>query len=410
MTETHARLAGKRLLLGVTGGIAAYKAAELVRLLVQEGGDVQVVMTESACRFIGQATLQGLSGKRVFTNLWDDAIANNMAHIELSRSVDAILIAPASADFLAKLAHGLADDLLSTLCLARNCPLWVAPAMNLQMWENPATVRNIQILRQDGLSIFGPDSGVQACGESGVGRMLEPAALLQAICTQFQPVQPEHLNNLSGKRVLITVGPTFEALDAVRGFTNRSSGKMGLAIAQAALDSGAQVTLISGPICLPYPAVDKLIKVVSANEMFTAVKNEIDDNDIFISVAAVADYRPSESYPHKLKKQTDALTLTLLLNPDILQYVANLPHAPFCVGFAAETEKIEQHAECKRKNKKLPLIVANDARSAIGSDDNTLTLIDDDGVHSLPTATKTVQAARVIAHISRLYSQYRPTP
>ncbi len=407
MIEICARLAGKRLLLGITGGIAAYKSAELVRLLIREGADVQVVMTESACRFIGQATLQGLSGKRVFTDLWDDTIANSMAHIDLSRSADAILIAPASADFIAKLAHGLADDLLSTLCLARNCPLWIAPAMNLQMWENPATVRNLQILKQDEILLFGPDSGVQACGETGAGRMLEPETLLEHIYAQFQP---KHSNDLANKRVLITVGPTFEALDAVRGFTNRSSGKMGLSMAQAAIDRGAQVTLISGPVCLPYPAVNKLIKVVSANEMLDAVKNEINSSDIFISVAAVADYRPAEFYPHKLKKQMDALTLALLPNPDILQHVANLPQAPFCVGFAAETEQIEYHAELKRKNKNLPLIVANDARSAIGSDDNTLTLIDNDGVHALPTAAKSVQAARVMAHIARLYSQHRPTP
>ena len=404
MTEIHTHFAGKRLLLGITGGIAAYKSAELVRLLVQEGIDVQVVMTESACHFIGQATLQGLSGKKVFTDLWDTSIPNNMAHIELSRSVDAILVAPASADFIAKLAHGLADDLLSTLCLARNCPLWVAPAMNLQMWKNPSTVRNLQTLRLDGIAIFGPESGWQACGETGAGRMLEPAALLEAIHNQFQP------KYMSGKRILITAGPTFEALDAVRGFTNRSSGKMGFAMAQAALDAGAQVSLISGPVCLVYPPVDKLINVISAEEMFVAVQNEITNNDIFISVAAVADYRPAKPYPHKLKKQADALTLTLIPNPDILQYVANLPHPPFCVGFAAETEQIEQHAESKRRNKKLPLIVANDARSAIGSDDNTLMLIDDDGVHSLPTAAKTIQAAHVMAHIAGLYVRYQSTP
>ncbi|MDT8364753.1 MAG: bifunctional phosphopantothenoylcysteine decarboxylase/phosphopantothenate--cysteine ligase CoaBC, partial [Nitrosomonas sp.] len=307
MTEIHAHLAGKRLLLGITGGIAAYKAAELVRLLVREGVNVQVVMTESAGRFIGQATLQGLSGSRVFTDLWDDTIPNHMAHIELSRNVDAILIAPASANFMARLAHGLADDLLSTLCLARNCPLWVAPAMNLQMWENPATVRNLQTLHLDGIALFGPDSGAQACGETGAGRMLEADALLEEIRHQFQP------GYLNGKHVLITAGPTFEALDAVRGFTNQSSGKMGLAMAQAALDAGARVTLISGPICLPCPTVDKLVRVTSASEMFAAVKNEIACNDIFISVAAVADYRPAERYSHKLKKQVD--TLPALVTP-----------------------------------------------------------------------------------------------
>lgn len=401
--DIHTQFKGRRVLLGITGGIAAYKSAELVRLLVQEGFDVQVVMTESACHFIGPITLQGLSGKKVFTDLWDTGISNSMAHIELSRSVDAILVAPASADFIAKLAHGLADDLLSTLCLARNCPLWVAPAMNLQMWENPTTVRNLQTLRQDGIAVFGPESGSQACGETGAGRMSEPAALLSAIRAKFLT---KSLGSLNGKRVLITAGPTFEAIDTVRGLTNRSSGKMGLAMAQAALDAGAQVTLICGPICLPCPAVNKQINVSSAEEMFTAVKSGIENKDIFISVAAVADYRPVETYPHKLKKQKDILTLSLVPNPDILRYVASLPHAPFCVGFAAETEQIEQYAESKRRDKKLPLIVANDARSAIGSDDSALILIDDDGVHPLPTAAKNVQAAHVMAHIAKLYAQY----
>lgn len=403
MTEIYTQHGKKRLLLGITGGIAAYKSAELVRLLVQEGIDVQVVMTESACRFIGEATLQGLSGKKVFTDIWDTTIPNNMAHIELSRSADAILIAPASANFIAKLAHGLADDLLSTLCLARNCPLWIAPAMNLQMWENPATVRNLRTLRQDGIAIFGPDNGAQACGEIGAGRMLEPAALLESIRTQFLT---KSSNSLNGKRVLITAGPTFEAIDAVRGLTNRSSGKMGLAMAQAALDVGAQVTLICGPICLRCPSVNKRVNVNSAEEMFAAVKNEVASTDIFISVAAVTDYRPAEIYPQKLKKKEDVLTLTLIPNPDILLYVANLPHAPFCVGFSAETEQIEQHAESKRKNKKLPLIVANDAHSAIGSDDNAVILIDDDGAHPLPVASKSVQASRIMAHIAKLYAQY----
>lgn len=402
MVEDRGQSGKKSILLGITGGIAAYKSAELVRLLVQEGIDVQVVMTESASRFIGEATLQALSGKKVFMDLWDSRIPNNMAHIELSRSANAILIAPASADFIAKLAHGLADDLLSTLCLARNCPLWVAPAMNLQMWNHPATMRNLQTLRQDGISVFGPDSGAQACGETGAGRMLEPAVLLEAILARFQP---EHSHSLQGKRVLITAGPTFEAIDAVRGLTNRSSGKMGLAMAQAALDAGARVTLICGPICPPCPPVDKQLNVISAEEMFTAVKNEIADNDIFISVAAVADYRPAATYPHKLKKQAGALTLELVPNPDILRYVATLPKAPFCVGFAAETERIEQYAESKRRDKNLPLIVANDARSAIGSDDNALILLDDDGIHPLPAATKTVQAVRVMAHIAKLYAR-----
>lgn len=390
-------LIGKRLLLGITGGIAAYKAAELARLLIQEGMVVQVAMTESACRFIGPATLQGLTGKKVFTQLWDENVSNYMAHINLSREVDAILIAPASANFIAKLAHGLADDLLSTLCLARSCPLLVAPAMNLQMWENPSTQRNLATLEQDNVTLLGPSSGFQACGEIGAGRMLEAYDLMQAIHGFFQP------KPLAGKKILITAGPTFEALDAVRGITNLSSGKMGLSMAKAARDAGACVTLICGPVRSAPPPVHKLIEVISASEMFAAVKREVGHADIFISVAAVADYRPAESLQFKLKKSSSNLTLTLIPNPDILQYVANLENAPFCVGFAAETEAIEQHAEIKRKKKKLPLIVANDACEAMGSDDNTLILLDDEGTHHLPKASKAVQAHLVMAHIAHLY-------
>jgi len=391
-------LAGKRLLLGVTGGIAAYKAAEFVRLLMQEGVEVQAVMTESACRFIGLATFQGLTGKKVFTELWDADNQNGMAHIHLSRGVDAIVIAPATADFIAKMAHGLADDLLSTLCLARNCPLLVAPAMNLQMWEKLATQRNLAALHQDGATIFGPASGYQACGEIGVGRMLEPEDLLDLTRRFFQP------KYLDGKRVLITAGPTFEAIDAVRGLTNRSSGKMGIAIAQAALEAGARVTLVCGPVCQPLPAVQKCIHVVSADEMFAAVKEETEGSDIFISVAAVADYRPAEQYTSKLKKTSTAITLALIPNPDILQYVASQPNPPFCVGFAAETDAVEHYAEEKRKRKKLPLIVANNAVEAIGANESTLTLIDDEGMHHLPTADKNVQARLIMAHIARLYN------
>ena len=391
-------LAGKRLLLGVTGGIAAYKAAEFVRLLMREGVEVQAVMTESACRFVGVATFQGLTGRKVFTELWDDDNQNGMAHIHLSREVDAIVIAPATADFIAKMAHGLADDLLSTLCLARDCPLLVAPAMNLQMWENSATQRNLATLHQDGVITLGPASGYQACGEIGVGRMLEPEDLLDLTRRFFQP------KYLDGKRVLITAGPTFEAIDAVRGLTNRSSGKMGIAIAQAALEAGAQVTLVCGPVCQPLPAVQKCIHVVSADEMFAAVKAETGGSDIFISVAAVADYRPAEHYTSKLKKTSTAITLALIPNPDILQYVASQPNPPFCVGFAAETDAVEHYAEEKRKRKKLPLIVANNAIEAIGANESALTLIDDEGMHHLPTADKNVQARGVMAHIARLYN------
>ncbi|MCC6916725.1 bifunctional phosphopantothenoylcysteine decarboxylase/phosphopantothenate--cysteine ligase CoaBC [Nitrosomonas sp.] len=393
--------AGKHLLLGVTGGIAAYKVAELVRLLMQEGAVVQVVMTKSARRFVGATTFQALTGRKVFTELWDTDTANGMAHISLSREADAILVAPASADFIARIAHGLADDLLSTLCLARNCPLLIAPAMNLQMWENAATQRNLTTLRQDGVMVLGPDRGYQACGETGAGRMLEPIDLLAATHRFFQP------EYLDGKRVLITAGPTFEAIDAVRGLTNRSSGKMGLAMAQAALEAGAQVTLVCGPVCLPFPAVHRLIHIVSAGEMFAAVKGEVSNCDIFISVAAVADYRPAEQHASKLKKTAKDITLTLVPNPDILQYVASLPTPPFCVGFAAETDTVERYAEEKRKRKKLPLIVANHAVEAIGSNESTLTLLDDEGAHHLPKAGKNIQAGLVMAHIARLYDKYR---
>lgn len=394
-------LKGKRLLLGITGGIAAYKAAELVRLLIQEDVEVQVVMTEAACRFVGTATFQGLTGRKVFTHLWDTDMPNSMAHINLSREVDAVLIAPASANFIARLVHGLADDLLSTLCLARNCPLLVAPAMNLQMWENAATRRNLALLQQDDITVLGPGNGFQACGETGTGRMLEAGELLEAVRSFFQP------KYLSGKRILITAGPTFEAIDAVRGLTNLSSGKMGMAIARAARDAGAHVTLVCGPVCSPFPPVDRLIHVVSADEMFAIVKKEVDRNDIFISVAAVADYRPVEQHPSKLKKTATDITLTLVPNPDILQYVASRPDAPFCVGFAAETEIIEQYAEEKRKRKKLPLIIANDARETIGSDENTLILLDDEGTHYLSRAGKDIQARLVMAHIARLYDRKR---
>jgi len=391
---------GRRLLLGITGGIAAYKAAELARLLIQDSIEVQTVMTESACHFVGPTTLQALTGKPVYTQLWDDSINNSMAHIDLSRMADIILVAPASADFIAKIAHGLADDLLSTLCLARNCPLMVAPAMNRQMLENPATQRNLTTLQKDNIAILGPAHGIQACGESGMGRMLEPHELVEAVQNFFQP------KSLQGKRVLITAGPTFEAIDAVRGIINLSSGKMGHAIAQAALEAGAEVTLISGPVCLTYPAVKKLIPVTSANDMLAAVKNEVSFNDIFISVAAVADYRPAISHTQKIKKSDNNLALELVPNPDILQYVANLPNRPFCVGFAAETENIDQNAESKRRKKNLPLLVANLAQEAMGADDSTLLLFDDNGKHALTKAPKIDQARCLIKHIATLYEQH----
>lgn len=389
----------RRLLLGLTGGIAAYKAAELVRLLVQDGIEVQVAMTEAACRFITPATMQALSGKPVYTDLWDSRIANSMAHIDLSREADAILVAPASADFIAKLANGLADDLLATLCLARDCPLLIALAMNRQMWENPATQRNIAMLRQDGVTLLGPASGDQACGEVGMGRMLEAEQLKQAVEAFFQP------KLLAGKRVLVTAGPTFEAIDAVRGITNLSSGKMGYAVAQAALEAGAEVTLVSGPTCQSAPATARRMDVTSAEQMLAAVKKELPNTDIFISVAAVADYRAINRSQQKIKKSETNITLELAPNPDILGYVASLSNPPFCVGFAAESENLHEYAEAKRRRKKLPLLAANLAQNAIGADDNELVLFDDKGSHPLPKAPKIVLARQLIQHIATLYGQ-----
>lgn len=389
----------KRIVLGLTGGVAAYKGAELTRLLVNQGIQIQVAMTEAACHFITPTTMQALSGKPVFTNQWEEHTPNHMAHIRLSRATDAIMIAPATADFIAKLAHGLADDLLSTLCLARNCPLLVAPAMNRQMWESPATQRNIQQLVTDGVTIFGPVSGMQACGEEGMGRMLEPTELARAVLTFFQP------KLLSGVKVLLTAGPTYEAIDAVRGITNRSSGKMGYAIAQAALELGAEVTLISGPTALSSPHGAALVHVTSAAEMFEVVQKHVTDADIFIGVAAVADYRVAQPAEQKIKKNTGGLTLELLPNPDILEYVTGLPKPPFCVGFAAESHNLHEYALTKRKTKKIPLLAANLVQQAIGADDNELILFDDAGEHVLPRADKLTLARALLQHVVKLYRQ-----
>jgi phosphopantothenoylcysteine decarboxylase/phosphopantothenate--cysteine ligase len=386
----------KRIVLGITGGIAAYKAAELVRLLVKSNFNVQVVMTNAACQFITPVTMQALSGKPVFIDMWDSSISNGMPHIELSREADAILVAPASADFLAKLVQGRADDLLSTLCLARDCPLLVAPAMNKQMWENPATQRNINQLIADGISIFGPDSGEQACGEVGLGRMLEAEALLALVTAHFTP------KLLAGKRVLITAGATLEMIDPVRGITNLSSGKMGYAIAQVAVDMGAEVTLVSGITALNAIANATNIKAESAQVMYEAVMSNIINQDIFIAVAAVADYRPVTQHHEKIKKSTSSLTLELTPNKDILTDVASLPNAPFCVGFAAETENLLEYAETKRKAKKLPLIVANLAKEALGSEDNSVTLIDKNGAHPIQRAPKTEVAELLLRHIANM--------
>ncbi|MEN6586574.1 MAG: bifunctional phosphopantothenoylcysteine decarboxylase/phosphopantothenate--cysteine ligase CoaBC [Sulfuricella sp.] len=392
-------LAKKRLLLGVTGGVAAYKAAELVRLLVQHNAEVQVVMTQAACQFITPVTMQALSGRPVFTDLWDNRIDNGMAHIDFTRDVDAVLVAPASADFISKLAHGTADDLLSTLCLARMCPLLVAPAMNKQMWENPATQRNVKQIREDGINILGPDSGAQACGETGMGRMLEAQDLLAGIEAFFQP------KLLQGKHVLVTAGPTFEAIDAVRGITNSSSGKMGYAVARAALEAGAVVKLISGPSCLKPPLGAELVNVVSAQQMLKAVNEAVNWADIFIGVAAVADYYVLNPSEQKIKKDAHILTLELAPNPDIVSNVVNLPDPPFCVGFAAESENLYEYAEMKRRRKNLPLLAANLVQTAVGGDENELVLFDDVGAHPLPRAPKITLARQLIAHVANLYQK-----
>lgn len=383
------------IVLGITGGIAAYKAAELLRLLIKQEISVQVAMTDAACHFITPTTLQGLSGKPVYSDQWDTRISNNMAHINLSRNADVIVIAPASADFIAKLAHGQADDLLSTLCLARNCPLLVAPAMNREMWQNPATQRNIAQLIADGVQVLWPERGMQACGEEGMGRMLEPAQLLQSITAALQP------KLLPGKKVLITAGPTYEPIDAVRGITNRSSGKMGYAIAQAAVETGAEVILISGPTSLPTPQLVKRVDVQTAEQMFNAVMQHVDTCDIFIGVAAVADYRVAQISEQKIKKSNASLRLELVPNPDILAQVASRANPPFCVGFAAESEKLLEYAEQKRRAKKLPLLVGNLAQQAIGSDENELILFDDSGNQVLPRADKLTLARLLIQHIAQ---------
>ena len=388
----------RRILLGLTGGIAAYKAAELTRLLVTGGHDVRVVMSEAACRFITPVTLQALSGQPVATDLWDASVANAMGHIELSRDRELIVVAPASADFIAKLANGLADDLLSTLCLARECPLLVAPAMNRQMWDSTATQRNVRQLREDGVRILGPASGDQACGEIGMGRMLEAAQLYEETLAALQP------QILAGVRVLITAGPTFEAIDAVRGITNRSSGRMGYAVAQAALEAGAKVTLVSGPTALVPPARAKVVRTVSAEQMLAAVEAEVSGAQIFVSVAAVADYRVAKPSEQKIKKGDQALTIELLPTVDILASVAARPNPPFCVGFAAESHNLDQFAEEKRRRKKLPLLVGNVAQEAIGAEDSEVVLYDDAGKHPLPRAPKIEQARALVRHIARLYA------
>ena len=390
MSLTH-----KKIILGVTGGIAAYKAAELCRLLVKAGAEVRVVMTAAAQQFVAPLTFQALSGQPVLTSLWEAASGDGMEHIHLSRTADLLLVAPASADFLAKLAHGRADDLLSTLCLARTCPLAVAPAMNREMWAAAATRRNLQQLAADDVTVLGPAAGEQACGEIGLGRMLEASEIAAAL-TGALSVGP-----LAGKRIVMTAGPTFEAIDPVRGLTNRSSGKMGYALARAAAEAGAEVILVSGPTCLTPPAGVRRIAVESAAEMRAAVLAEL-PGDVFIAVAAVADYRVDAAATQKIKKSTDPLTLQLVANPDILAEVAALPDAPFCVGFAAETERLAEYAEAKRLRKKLPLLVGNLAQDTLGQDAAELVLFDARGQHPLPRADKLTQARHLVRHLATL--------
>jgi len=384
----------RRVVVGVTGGIAAYKTAELVRLLVRDGVEVDVVMTQAGARFVTPTTFQALSGRPVLTDLWSSGAENAMGHIGLSRGAQAILVAPASADFLAKLANGHADDLLSTLCLARECPLAVAPAMNVQMWTHAATQRNVARLREDGVAILGPGSGELACNEVGDGRMLEPEELFAALRSLAQP------KLLAGRRVLVTAGPTFEAIDPVRGITNTSSGKMGFAFAQAAADAGAVVTLVAGPTSLATPVGVTRVNVVSAADMAQAVLARAAGADVFVAIAAVADYTPAKPSERKLKKTKDALTITLQPTVDILATVAARKKPPYCVGFAAESHDLLANAEAKRKRKKLPLLVANRAQDAIGSDDNEVTLLDDAGAHPLPKMGKAALGRRLVEEIA----------
>lgn len=399
-------LKGKKIVLGLSGGVACYKAADLCRALIKQGASVQVVMTDAATHFITAVTMQALSGHPVHTDQWDARVANNMAHIDLTRGADAILIAPCSADFMRKLAHGVCDDLLSTLCLARpqRVPLLVAPAMNVEMWENPATRRNAAQLRADGICIFGPAAGEQACGETGLGRMLEPADLLDEVIASFQA------KVLAGKRVLITAGPTFEAIDPVRGITNLSSGKMGYAIARAAREAGADVTLISGPTALATPHGVRRTDVQSARQMHDAVMNAVGGQHVFISVAAVADWRVANASAQKMKKQDDGATPSLQFeqNADILASVAattSVSGWPYCVGFAAESENLVEYGAIKREKKGIPLLVGNIGHQTFGQDDNSIMLFDDQGHTVLPRADKLTLARQLISEIAKRIEQ-----
>ena len=395
-------LAGRHIVLGLSGGIACYKAADFTRELVKAGATVQVVMTEAAEHFITAVTMQALSMRPVLTSQWDGRAPNNMAHIDLTRAADAIVIAPASADFIAKLVQGRADDLLSLMCLARpveRCPLLVAPAMNREMWAHPATQRNVAQLRLDGAAVLGPGSGDQACGEVGDGRMLEPTELLADLVASFQP------KLLAGRRVLVTAGPTFEPLDPVRGITNLSSGKMGFAVARAAAEAGAEVTLVAGPVHLPTPRGVSRIDVGTAQQMFDAVLLLAPAQQVFVATAAVADWRAAQPSDQKIKKagmRSAAPHFELTENPDILAAVARLPEParPYCVGFAAESHELLKHAREKLASKQVPLIVANHGPATFGRDDNALTLVDAQGHRELPRADKLTLARQLVADIA----------
>jgi len=394
-------LAGRHLVLGLSGGVACYKAAELARELQREGATVQVVMTEAAAQFITPATMQALTGRPVVTSQWDLRAPNAMPHINLTREADAVLVAPASADFIAQLAQGRAGEILSLLCLARpreRCPLLLAPAMNREMWSHPATQRNVAQVRADGATVLGPAAGDQACGEVGDGRMLEAPELRDELVAFFQP------KRLAGRRVLVTAGPTFEAIDPVRGITNRSSGKMGFAVARAAAEAGAAVTLVAGPVALPTPRGVARIDVGSAREMLAAVLPLAPAHDVFVATAAVADWRPADVAANKIKKDGSGAVpaLAFVENPDVLATVARLPEAqrPWCVGFAAESEDVERHARAKLARKGVPLVVGNLGPATFGRDDNALLLVEADRTTELPRAGKLALARQLVAAIA----------
>jgi phosphopantothenoylcysteine decarboxylase/phosphopantothenate--cysteine ligase len=402
MFETRPGLQGKHIVVGLSGGVACYKAADFVRQLIKAGATVQAVMTDAAQQFIGVATLQALSGRPVATTQWDAREPNCMPHINLSREADAIIVAPASADFLAKLAQGRADELLSLLCLARpreRCPLLVAPAMNREMWSHPATQRNVAQLRADGTTVLGPGAGEQACGEVGDGRMLEADQLRDELIAFFQP------KLLAGRTVLVTAGPTFEAIDPVRGITNHSSGKMGFAVARAAAEAGARVTLVAGPVHLPTPHGVTRINVQSAQQMLDAVLPLAARHQIFVATAAVADWRPAKATEQKIKKDGSGRVpaLELIENPDILAAVARLPESqrPWCVGFAAESHDVVKHAREKLARKGVPLVVGNIGPATFGRDDNSLVLVDAQGELELPQGDKLTLARELVAEIAR---------